>query len=62
MVEGIAFYALYKSRVLVIPDDFCLYIGLLDEVEKCHLALLSNLEFYFSSLFRGVTPSVRITA
>ena len=31
MVEGIAFYALYKSRVLIIPckaDDFCLFIGL----------------------------------
>ena len=30
MVEGIAFYALYKSRVLVPckPDDFCLFIGL----------------------------------
>ena len=27
MVDGIAFYALYKSRVLIIPckaDDFCL--------------------------------------
>ena len=35
MVEGIAFYALYKSRVLVIPckaDDFCLFIGLPDEI------------------------------
>ena len=31
MVEGIAFYALYKSRVLLKPckaDDFCLFIGL----------------------------------
>ena len=31
MVEGIAFYALYKSRVLIIPckaDDYCLFIGL----------------------------------
>ena len=29
MVEGIAFYALYKSRVLIIPrkaNDFCLFI------------------------------------
>ena len=37
MVEGIAFYALYKSRVLLIPfkaDDFCLYIGLPDEILK----------------------------
>ena len=34
MVEGIAFYALYKSRVLIIPckaDDFCLLIELPDE-------------------------------
>ena len=38
MVEGIAFYALYKSRVLIIPheaDDFCLFItGLPDEIKK----------------------------
>ena len=35
MVKGIAFYALYKSRVLIIPckaDDFCLFIGLPDEI------------------------------
>ena len=35
MVEGIAFYALYKSRVLIIPceaDDFCLFIGRPDEI------------------------------
>ena len=35
MVEGIAFYALYKSRVLIIPckaDDFYLFIGLPDEI------------------------------
>ena len=35
MVEGIAFYALYKSRVLIMPceaDDFCLFIGLPDEI------------------------------
>ena len=34
MMEGIAFYALYKSRVLIIPckaDDFCLFIELPDE-------------------------------
>ena len=33
IVEGIVFYALYKSRVLVIPckaDNFCLFIGLPD--------------------------------
>ena len=37
MVEGIAFNALYKSRVLKIPckaDDFCLFIGLPDEISK----------------------------
>ena len=35
MVEGIAFYALPKSRVLIIPckaDGFCLFIGLPDEI------------------------------
>ena len=35
MVKGIAFYALYKSRVLIIPckvDEFCLVIGLPDEI------------------------------
>ena len=35
MEDGIAFYALYKSRVLVIPckaDDFCLFIGLPDVI------------------------------
>ena len=35
MVEGIAFYALHKSRVLIIhckADDFCLFIGLPDEI------------------------------
>ena len=37
MVDGIAFYALYKSTVLIIPfkaDDFCSFIGLPDEIEK----------------------------
>ena len=37
MVEAIAFYALYKSRVLIIPcktDDSCLFIGLPDEIYK----------------------------
>ena len=38
MVEGIGFYALYKSRVLIIPyckaDGFCLFIGLTDEILK----------------------------
>ena len=35
MVEGIAFYALFKSRVLITPskvDDFCLFLGLPDEM------------------------------
>ena len=37
MVEGIEFYALYKSKVLIIPskeDDSCLFIGLTDEICK----------------------------
>ena len=37
MVEGIAVYALHKSRVLIIPckaDDFCLFIRLPDEIYK----------------------------
>ena len=37
MVEGIAFYALHKSRVLIVPckaDDFCLFIGLPDEIKN----------------------------
>ena len=37
MVEGIAFCALYKSRVLIIPykaDDFWLFIRLPDEIYK----------------------------
>ena len=35
MVEGIAFYGLLKSRVLIIPckaNGFCLFIGLPDEI------------------------------
>ena len=35
MVEDYAFYALYKSRVLIIPskaNDFCLLIGLPDDI------------------------------
>ena len=35
MVEGIVFYVLYKSRVLMMisckADDFCLFIGQPDE-------------------------------
>ena len=37
MVEGIAFYVLYKSRVLIISckaDDFCLFIWLPDKIYK----------------------------
>ena len=37
MVEGIAFYALQKSRVLIIfckAEDFCLFIGLPDGILK----------------------------
>ena len=37
MVESIAFYALYKSRAVIVPckaDDFCLFIGLPDEILK----------------------------
>ena len=37
MVEGIAFYALYKSRILIIPskaDDFRLFIGLPEGIKK----------------------------
>ena len=50
MVEGIAFYALYKSRVRIIPckaDNFCLFIGLTDEIKKRRLVSLSNLEIKF---------------
>ena len=35
MVQGIAFYALHKSKVLIIPckaDDFCLFIALPDDI------------------------------
>ena len=37
MVEGVAFYALHKSRVLIMPckaDDSCLFIELPDENYK----------------------------
>ena len=37
MVKAIVFYALYKSKVLIIPckaDDFCLFIGLPDDIKK----------------------------
>ena len=51
MVEGIAFYALYKSRVLILipckADDLCLFIGLPDEIKKSHLVSLTNFEVNF---------------
>ena len=37
MVKGIAFYAPYKSRMLIIPckaDDFCIFIELPDQIYK----------------------------
>ena len=37
MVEGIEFYALYKSKMLIIPcktDDSCFFIVLPDEIYK----------------------------
>ena len=43
MVDSIAFYALYKSRVLIIPcnaDDFCLFIALPDEIKKKSLVIV----------------------
>ena len=43
MVEGIVFYALYKSRVLIIPckaQDSCLFIGLPDEIYKKALGIV----------------------
>ena len=50
MVDGIAFHNLYKSSVLIIrhkADDFCLFIGLPDEIKKSRLVSLLNLEFNF---------------
>ena len=47
MVKGIAFYALYKSRMLIIPckaDDFCLFIVQPDEnLNKWRPLYLSNI-------------------
>ena len=59
MVEGIAFYALYKSRVLIIPckaNDSCLFIGLPDEIYKKApgIGYYTIWKFIFS-LFCGVT-------
>ena len=57
MVEGITFYALCKSRVLILPckaDGFCLFIGLPDEIKNVawYRYTLYNLIF---SLFCTVT-------
>ena len=46
MVEAIPFYALHKSKVLIIlckADGFCLFIGLPDEIYKCRLVSLERL-------------------
>ena len=55
MVEGIAFYALYKSRVLIITykaDDFCLFIGLPNKIaKKSRLVSFSNFELNFFIIF-----------
>ena len=55
MAEGIAFYALNKSSVLIIPceaDDSCLFIALPDEIYK---KALSNFEINFFIAFCEVT-------
>ena len=47
MVEGIVFYALYKSRVLIIPckaDDSCLFIGLPEGIYKKAPGIITNFE------------------
>ena len=43
MVDVVAFYARYKSRVLIIPskaDDFCLFIAVPDEIKKNLLGII----------------------
>ena len=59
MVEGIAFYALHQSRLLIIPckaDDFCFFLSGYQKKFKKKIAWyrysISNLIF---SLFCGVT-------
>ena len=52
MVEGIAFYALYKSRVLIISckaDEFVYFYGYQIKFKNVsyRLVSLSNLEFNF---------------
>ena len=49
VVEGIAFFALYKSRVLIIPykESSCLFIELPDEIyKKCLVSLLNLIKFF----------------
>ena len=58
MVEGIAFYALYKSRVMIIPckaDESCLFIGLPDEIYRKAPGIVIQFWSYFCSLFCGIT-------
>ena len=52
IMESIAFYALYKSRVLIIPykaDDSCLFIGLPDEIYKKAQSIVIQLQFVFGN-------------
>ena len=54
MVEGIAFYALYKSRVVIIPykaDDSRLFIGLPDEIYKKALGIVIKFRNYIFHCF-----------
>ena len=54
MVEGIAFYDLYKSRILIISckaDDFCYVESYHLKFKKSRLVSLSNLEFIFFHCF-----------
>ena len=55
MVEGIAFYALYKLRVLIIPckSSWLLFIYMATRwhLKKTRLIPLSNLEFIFKIFF-----------
>ena len=58
MIECIAFYALYKSRVLIIPfkvDDFCLFIQLPDAIYKKVAWYFYPILKLIFSLFCGVS-------
>ena len=49
MVEGIAFYALFESRVLIIlckADVFCLFIELPDEIKKRWTGIVIQFNFF----------------